>query len=278
MSLSTIRSHLTTKLTRTRSDGYTDGGEASFYSLTQMLKEPKLLEAKNSGFFRDDAALAIVFISDENDICAIYPAGVTPVIDRQNNEIPAKNALCPGLTTQSILSDAKRVKGSMPLLFSAITYSTQNYPHTDENEYGYGYMELMALTNGLAIDMATGRFAEGLSNVGTLVTIKLNLITEKILEKSGFDLNSLSVEVDKSVVAFQYISQSNTVHFSNAGEALSLVEIKYCMPHNEEPPIPSNPEIPQVNPPGGETQIPIDPITNPQDPSNNNGGFAPVGD
>jgi len=38
---------------------------------------------------RPDAALAIVFVSDENDICYRYPASITPVVDGDKLEAPA---------------------------------------------------------------------------------------------------------------------------------------------------------------------------------------------
>ncbi len=66
------------RLTKIKSDASTDGGEAGLFSLEKGISEPLLSENRSLGFFRPDAALAIIFISDENDLCALYPAGVTP--------------------------------------------------------------------------------------------------------------------------------------------------------------------------------------------------------
>ncbi len=66
------------RLTKIKSDASTDGGEAGLFSLEKGITEPLLSENRGLGFFRGDAALAIIFISDENDLCAVYPAGITP--------------------------------------------------------------------------------------------------------------------------------------------------------------------------------------------------------
>src|SRR5690606_11712196 len=70
LSLSDIRKHLKRKLTRTAGDWYADGGEENFYSLWRALDDDRLQESRAAGFFREDAALAVVFISDENEICS----------------------------------------------------------------------------------------------------------------------------------------------------------------------------------------------------------------
>ena len=55
-------------------DAATDGGEAGLLSLSLGITT-HLKENQNLGFFRPDATLAVVFVSDENDICAetVYP-------------------------------------------------------------------------------------------------------------------------------------------------------------------------------------------------------------
>ncbi|MEK6579130.1 MAG: hypothetical protein AABZ55_07875, partial [Bdellovibrionota bacterium] len=114
MSLSTIRANLTYNLTHVASDTFSDGGEEGLYGLTQGLQGTQLSESRSLGFFRPDAALAVVFISDENDICADYPAGVVPVPDPDNLEGPAKIRDCNGITPETVLAKITQFQGDRP--------------------------------------------------------------------------------------------------------------------------------------------------------------------
>ncbi len=80
-STSALTAVLERKLTKMPIDKPSDGGELGIYSLNLAIQEPLLSKNRLQGFFREDAALAVIFISDENDICSRdvnYPAGVKP--------------------------------------------------------------------------------------------------------------------------------------------------------------------------------------------------------
>lgn len=75
-SMGELTAVLERKLTRIPIDPAPDGGEIGIYSLNLAIQEPLLTQNRSKGFFREDAALAVIFISDENDICS-YP-GLDP--------------------------------------------------------------------------------------------------------------------------------------------------------------------------------------------------------
>ena len=86
-------------------DSYSDGGEEGMFSLYLGLTDPqRLAEMKAAGFLRSDAALSVIMVSDENDICAKFPAGVTPVPDPNGLEIPAYRRDCADLTGKRIIT------------------------------------------------------------------------------------------------------------------------------------------------------------------------------
>jgi hypothetical protein len=229
--LDEIQSDLHDKLTRSPSDGYSDGGEMGLSSLIRSFDSDRLSEWKDAGFFREDAAFALVFISDENDICADYPLGVDPVPDGQGIEPIRKANDCDGITPQAALDLVKAEKGDLPTVISGIVYDdVESYPRHNENEYGYGYIDMIELASGLSVDLASGEYADGLSNIGTLATQKLNLITEYELGKPAdeVDASSIEVRVDGNLVGYNYVAETNTVHLDSAGGALSTVDTLYC--------------------------------------------------
>ena len=234
LSTSDIREQLRQNMKYTAGDNDTDGGELGLYSLQQAITT-NLAANRAKGFFRDDAALAVVFVADENDICSWdrAPNGVTFVNDPNNKEIPANTKYCGSLTYTGLVSELQSLQESRPLLVSGIIYTDPDTaPAGGENEIGYGYMEVINEANGLMIDLASGDYTTGLEDIGYLAVQKLELNTEFNLSQSGFDQSSLHVEVDTVEVPFTYNAGLNQVQLSklDAGSALSEVYVSYCMP------------------------------------------------
>lgn len=127
---SALTQALTRKLKTIKADGATDGGEAGLFSLDKAISEPLLSENRRLGFFRSDAALAVVFISDENDLCSYgvnYPEGVTPkpnvnmylktglTVEEKANQIYCRDESGqPTITSHSVLVKLRELKKAMP--------------------------------------------------------------------------------------------------------------------------------------------------------------------
>jgi hypothetical protein len=256
MDLATIRTKLHTTLTLNMpNDNSADGGEEGMVSMNRAMDDDRLELARGQGFFRDDAALAVVFVSDENDICAIYPDGVTPVPDPQGIEnvahaqhctrmAPAKmdgtTVIAPEhmetITADLVVGKLKALKGDMPLVVSAAVYANPaTVPQVGENEVGYGLIDMAQIAHGVVIDLATGQYSDGLAQVGTLASIKMNLQTDFVLTHGNVDSNSLQINVDGVGTAdYDYDSEVNTVAVAHPGGPLSTIDISYC----EMPPAP----------------------------------------
>jgi hypothetical protein len=171
-----------------------------------------------------------VFVSDEQDICAEFPVGWNPVPDAQRSEDAAKARICSGITPNSVHELVRSVKGDMPYLFSAVIYHDMaTWIRRDENEIGFGMMELVQNTNGVLIDLANGDYSAGLSMTGRLATMKLDLLADFTLARPNIDPASIKVWVDGVVEDFVYSSNTNEVHVSDPGRARSIVDINYCL-------------------------------------------------
>jgi hypothetical protein len=230
---SSLTQALSRKLLKIRSDAATDGGEVGLYSLDKGISEPLLSVNRRLGFFRDDAALAVIFISDENDICSYgvnYPEGVTPhvnvnkylssglTVEEKANQIYCRDKDGnPTVTSRSVfvkLRELKKVPGApteeaMPLLISGILYtSTETVPKTPrpnekfieyfyEKEVGYGYLDIIRDNQGVAVDISKENFREGLRQIGQAAASKLEVKSEfQLKDGKEIDESTLCVLVD----------------------------------------------------------------------------------
>jgi hypothetical protein len=239
LALPDLRANLKSLLTGQPDDYYSDGGEELLFSFQQALLEPnRLTRARDQGFFRPDAALAVIFVSDENDICARYPAGVTRVPDIDGNlERKAFERDCGSVTPESVLAAVQQLQGDRPFLLGGIVYNNQNYPRGNENEYGYGFMELIQQSKGISVDLAGGHYDTGLADIGKLVTRQITLRHDfdLAIDRAKLDPATIDVHVDGDPVAHEYVAEKNRVHVDQAGEALSSVDVGYCEKAAESP-------------------------------------------
>lgn len=229
ISIATMRSHLMMTLKGMPGDDYSDGGEEGLYSLNRALEPDSIAKLKTQGFLRDNASLAVIFISDENDICYRYPSSVIRVPDPEKREIPAFKLDCGNVTPESVYAKLKNYMGSRPLLVSGIVYSNPTtIPKSGENEMGYGYLDIISLNKGVVADLASTNFHEGLAAIGKMMNVRLNLLSEFPLQfKENIDPKSLTVMIDGKKVAAQIVGDSVQLG-SEIGVENSLIEASYC--------------------------------------------------
>lgn len=232
MTLTEIRSALSAKLGNPSVDNATDGGEVGLYSMSRALDPDRLADSQAAGFFRSDAALAVIFVADENDICSDFPEGVSPVIDAQGIEPAVKAGLCTQeqITPLNTFNKIKSVQGELPLLVGGIFYNNlSTVPAGGENEFGYGYSDIASLANGVVVDLANGDYETGLATIGSMVTVKLNLTTEFALTQGNvIDPASIQVRVDGAPTPYHYSVDTNSVAPISLGSALSTIDVTYC--------------------------------------------------
>ena len=232
LSRSEIRNMLEDKLTDVEDDNATDGGEAGLYSLNRSLSGTALSQIQAQGFYRKDAGLAVVFVSDENDICGEIPNGVTPVRDPSGQEEEAQERLCGNITETIVYQNIRALKGLESVILSSIIYTdTNQVPSRGENEVGYGYKQITELNKGLQVDILRDNIAMGLGKIGELTSKRLELKTRFAIEDtSTVDPQSIRVYVDANPVSFEYFALSGTIEIPEelAGGSGSNVQIEYC--------------------------------------------------
>lgn len=229
MSIDQISQSLSNSLNHLPGDSGSDGGEEGLYSLAQGFSGKSLSNIQKQGFLRSDAALAVVFISDENDICYRYPEDAVGVLDPDHREGPAFERDCANVTPERVLALVKNHMGRRPLLINGIVYTNPDtVPHSGENEIGHGYLDLISLNHGVAVDLAQTDFHQGLSAIGQLASQRLTLISRFPMEVSNnIDPKSLRVRIDGQPVAAQ-IEGNEIVLGDDLGEAKSIIEAQYC--------------------------------------------------
>ncbi len=230
------------------SETASDGGELVMASLNRGMDDDKLAQSRSLGFFRTDAALAVVLVADENDICATYPVGVTPVPDPEHLEVPAKASFCTRNAPASTLSGKfvpahletihpsvvyeklQVLQQGRPLLVSGVVYNNlATVPHVGENEYGYGHLDLIALAHGISVDMAGGQYTQGLADIGSLVTVTLHTINDFVLSHGNVDAATIEAFIQGTLASsWDYDSVHNKVHINDAMPPQSMIDIRYC--------------------------------------------------
>ncbi|MGZ3711272.1 MAG: hypothetical protein ACXVBE_05925, partial [Bdellovibrionota bacterium] len=217
-------------------------GEMGSYALIKSLSPAKLAESRALGFFRQDAALAVVTISDENDICAIYPnplpAGYNlhsapyasmPGMTNIENTIRTRDCAS-GLSTDAVINAIKTVQGDRPYAIGAVIHPDVNYTDAGGNDsYGWGYGQVVDTSHGVLVNIGDADFTSGLSSIGALTTTKINLLSEFTLTHQNVDASTIKPTVDRVATLFDYNASQNEVHLFDLGHARSSIEIQYCL-------------------------------------------------
>ncbi len=297
-SLESIRNGLKSRLTKTPSDYFSDGGETAFYSLYQASSGDQLAKNKAAGMFRADAGLAIIFVSDENEICAQYPDGITPAKDyntykgktlediakNENCTIQTSSGASQYLSTDFMIQHLRSLKGDQPVSIGAIIHTDKDpkaylpvsskYINsktgkssisrrpmtTNEDEFGYGYAEIVEKTNGGLIDIWQEDYSSGLSSFGEKVAKQMQVFDSFQLSNSPVLEDSIQAFVDGELGNHSFDLASNSVRIENPGVAKSEIVIDYCLKTIIEPPVEPPVEVitvPVVVDPGTDTP-PID--------------------
>lgn len=247
MSPDAIRAALATTLAQEVADADEANGEMLLYSFNRALQSDRYAEARALGFFRPDAALSVVFISDENDVCFQpqlngFTAFPDYVPSTRGFETTAFNRYCvdragtPLITADRVLSAARARKGENPLSFGAIAHvDPGRVPNAagSEDAIGHGFLELVRGTPaGLMLELADVAYTAGLARLGTIVRTSLNLKSVFALDNtSGVRPESVRVLVDRALVAARYDKATGTVELApeQAGHAGSTIEVSGCM-------------------------------------------------
>lgn len=237
LTIDEIKAHLKTKMQNPAGDHQTDGGEAGLASLNRALDADYYAAIQEQGFFREDAALVVAFVADEQDICAIYPEGVTPVLDPQGGEERSRIKECFGddengeqiVTPKSVYDKLSALYTDRPLVTGGVIYNnTSTMPFGGENEIGYGYKEFVEFGGGFTVDMATGDYGDGLTKLGTLAMTRIDPVNNFNLKVSNINPNTIRSFVNGVEVEYSYDAETNIVSLNEERGPFSTAAVQYC--------------------------------------------------
>lgn len=172
-------------------------GEAGLLNLYRALSGPvEKQELERAGMLQNDAALLVVFVADEQDICFDYAAAsaaegkqIVGSYSTERDRAAESNAfnsadtcgqvaLGRRLTPEHVLTAARAAKGELPVIFTGIHYLKDTLPRRDDrfagdNEDGRGYLDVIHLADGKAVDLGSEDFGKLLSQIGEFSNFRM---------------------------------------------------------------------------------------------------------
>jgi hypothetical protein len=236
------------------SDPAADGGEMGMYSLFRMMTD-RFDAPENRGFVRPDAALAVIFLADENDICAYPPltsrAQTVPPLhhkwDPQGAEPDEYARTCDAIAPDgsNVLAALLQRKADQPMFVGGILYDNfgDGNPRYDvlkdpnvEDEIGYGYLELIHAAGGVSVDLALATinvdsFNQKINDLGGKVAnqpIRVVQLDHAPLVPATIHQYNLPNRTPVAPDPSDYDATTNQVTLHDPGAPGSIVQINYC--------------------------------------------------
>jgi hypothetical protein len=202
-----IQELLTEKMKKVPVDHTVAQGEAGLLAIYSAVTNPKrLADIRAEGFFRTNAALAVFFISDENDVCYDYARlaknGEKPQYKEKNGKKPSSEGRDPveqisydtfcktGMGGRRVepdgilkaLQDFKAKDGHQLILSGALYQNNESIPrdfahdkYADEKEQGLGYNDVIKMNDNWALDLAGNDFGKGMAEIGSKTAAKMRI-------------------------------------------------------------------------------------------------------
>ncbi len=218
-------------------------GEALFHGLYQSVTKESVAN-QTKGFFRADAALAVVFVSDEQEIGFPFPdpqaPGLPPRCGAEYEDGIRRDWYTDkGIDLEVTYQAVKRLKGDMPLSMHAIVNRNADDLFTRNprgatclhDSVGYGYMEMVQKTGGVLFSIQQDT-AAALKQIGQYTNQTLNFILDFRLGWNASDVDQASIlaKVNGTVTPHVYNVSTNVVRVDGATVPLAEIEISYCSP------------------------------------------------
>ncbi|MGE3261637.1 MAG: fibronectin type III domain-containing protein [Bacteriovoracia bacterium] len=218
-------------------------GEAAFYSLYKAVTA-NAVDNQRLGFFRADAALSVIFASDEQEAGFPFPNPQAPGLPKRCDTDYEENIKKTyydkqGVNLEVAFNAVKKLKGDMPVVTHAFVNITKEdlFKRNSKNasclydSLGYGYFEMVAKTQGVLFSLQANR-AEGMARCGQVTRERLQLVHDFKLSKPAEKVDPATIisAVDGKLAQYTYAAASNMVHIDEAGVGGSIIEIRHCEP------------------------------------------------
>lgn len=229
--------NLLCKLNNVASESGGATGEAGLQSLKKLTSGDNLSLAKQQGFFRGDAALAVIFASDENDICSVFPGFVKESNSNQTYEDTYRKNSCTGITPQAVYDQLGALLMDRPLSVSAMVITDPQDYH-----YGYGYIGnnkdygkgIVELAQGISVPISDNAdtVAANLSKIGENTANKITKTTKFKLDVTTqieiLKVNVFGADIDAAKYQYDQSSMLLSIEPDYAGEDKQVITVYYC--------------------------------------------------
>lgn len=211
-------------------------GSMGMYSLYKALTTNQA-EIKTQGMLRDEASLLVIFVSDQADVCAVYPEGVQTrnKILRGTTFTSRANAYQRDCFPGGELLSASRLVNKMnnatngALSVGGVFYNNpMTVPHAAWKEYGFGYTDIIQESRGISHDLASSNYGEALAKIGSYASANVVQGERFNLQANNILAPTIKAYVDGERVAHQYFPETNQVSLVDGRSELFDVEIHYC--------------------------------------------------
>jgi hypothetical protein len=214
--------------------GGVDGQEELFSLSTGVTSGSAIENSKSEGFFREDAALAVVFVSDVPDACFQPELGV--------DASPAAD--CGGFSIKNLYASLQAFKGTRPVVLEGAV-------HTDSR--GAGYTDLIQLGKGLAIDPddTSCRGPDDLMRKLGAFAAQNAFVFDTTFPIGMEPLDNKSVKVwldGKPSSVYTFNETSDTISVPGANHAGATVVVQYCVEGTKSSPTPTPSQTPCPTP------------------------------
>jgi len=227
-------------------------GEMLLSSLQASLKDESFAEIQSQGFYRPDALLGVVFLTDENDVCfdprahgytrhPDYKSSILGLEDIAYRKFCLDSAGALKVSSTSVIQGLRdRFPGKFIAMAGIVYSNPANVPYLGEDSIGHGIIELVeenatSQPSGpmpaTILDLKTGDFAPALNKLATMVSSQLTLKTEfPLVGTVEVDEETLLVTVDGVEVPATYNANSRTITIpgTSVGGAGSQIDVSAC--------------------------------------------------
>lgn len=201
---------LKSRMDRIPEDPESDGGQMGLLSLNAAITGEYLKANRQTGFFLKDAALIVIFVSNENDLCYSYSDGVKgnyKDIDNETREVTAKTKYCDGITPQKVADNLRKIK-STPIIASGFVYNKDVKFKGQENEKGHGYIEFIhdhAFLKPMIQPISSANFVDGFTHLAGSISEVLKVKVDSLIRIFDVPVGDIeskySIKTEKTQVA-----------------------------------------------------------------------------
>jgi alpha-tubulin suppressor-like RCC1 family protein len=211
-------------------------GSMGMVSLYQALTTNKA-EIQGQGLLRDEASLLVLFVSDQADVCAVYPQGV-----QTRNKLSRASSITARaiayerdcfpdgelLSAQRLVETISEATAGEHSVAGVFYNNPLTVPHAAWKEFGFGYNDVIAAANGISHDLASSNYAEAMAKIGSYASA--NVVQGELFNLRANNILPQTIEalLDGDRVRHTFYPETNQVSLFDGRGDHQAITLKYC--------------------------------------------------